>query len=158
MYQYVAIVKYRTKMLKNARNHARNSPFPLRHVDFHLTHECVGPPHSPRQTTARSLYALPHNGATKSPLVTMGCRRLTPQNCPFPFDDHHQNLICPHRARPQSPPQTASRSNQPCCHCWDVRTDRWDKRKFNHMSASLCRERRANNICLSCNVNYHNQF
>jgi len=34
-------------MPKNARNHARNSLFPLRHVDFHLTHECLGPPHSP---------------------------------------------------------------------------------------------------------------
>ena len=30
------------KISKNAGNHARNSPFPLRHVDFHLTHECLG--------------------------------------------------------------------------------------------------------------------
>ena len=72
MYPYVTIIKYCTKMPINARNHARNSPFPLRHVDFHLTHECLGPPHSPCQTTARSLYALPHNDATKSPLFTMG--------------------------------------------------------------------------------------
>jgi len=52
-----------TQMRKNARNHARNSPFPLRHVDFHLTHECLDPPHSLGQTTARSLHALPHNDA-----------------------------------------------------------------------------------------------
>jgi len=72
------------EMPKNATNHARNRPFPLRHVDFHLTHECLGPPHSPRQTTARSLYALPHNDATKSPLVTMGRRKFTPQSAPSP--------------------------------------------------------------------------
>jgi len=89
VYPYVAIVKYWTKMPNNARNHARNSPFPLRHVDFFLTRECLGPPHSPRQTTAQSLYALPHNDATKSPLVTMGRRKFTPKQSPFPFDDHH---------------------------------------------------------------------
>jgi len=32
--------------------------------------------------TARLLHAFPHNYATKAPLVT-------PQNCPFPFDNHH---------------------------------------------------------------------
>ena len=63
-----AIQNNKPKIPKNAGNHARNSPFPFRHVDFHLTHECLGPPHSPRQTTARSLYAPPHNDATKSPL------------------------------------------------------------------------------------------
>jgi len=73
-----------TQMPKNARNHARNSPFPFRHVDFHLTHECLGPPHSPRQTTARSLYALPHNDATKSPLVTIGHCKFTPQTARSP--------------------------------------------------------------------------
>jgi len=36
------------QMLKNATNHARNRPFPLRHVDFHLTHECLG--HSTHHT------------------------------------------------------------------------------------------------------------
>jgi len=59
-----------------------NSPFPLRHVDFHLIHECLGLPHSPHQTTARSLYALPHNDATKAPVVTMGCPKFTPQTAP----------------------------------------------------------------------------
>ena len=69
---------------ENAQIHARNSPFPLRQVDPHLTHECLGPPHSPRHTTARSLYALSHNDATKSPLVTMGRRKFTPQTAPSP--------------------------------------------------------------------------
>ena len=119
------IVNNTTNISKNATNHARNSPFPLTHVDLHLTYECLDPPHSPSQTTARSLYALSHNDAKMSPLVTMGSRKFNsppPPNCPFPFDDHHQNLI--HRARPHSPPQTASGSNQPFCHNANVRTDR----------------------------------
>jgi len=72
------------QMPKNATNHARNRPFPLRHVDFHLTYECLGQPHSPCQTTARSLYVLPHNDATKSPLVIMGRRKFTPK-LPLPL-------------------------------------------------------------------------
>ena len=82
--RHLCIINYTVEFLKNAGNHARNRPFPLRHVDFHLTHECLGPPHSPRQTTARSLYALPHKDATKSPLVTMGRRKFTPQTAPSP--------------------------------------------------------------------------
>jgi len=69
-------------------------------------------------------------------LIRHFCIVFTP-NCPFPFDDHHQNVIHPYWARPHSPLQTASRSNQPCRHCSHVRTDRWDKRKFYRMSASL---------------------
>jgi len=46
-----------TLMLKNPLN----SPFPLRHLDTHLMHQCQGPPHSPNQTTARSLEAPPHS-------------------------------------------------------------------------------------------------
>jgi len=65
---------------------------------------------------------------------------------PFPFDDRHQNLIHPYRARPLSPHQTASGSNHPCRHCSHLRTDRWHKRKFYHISAPLYGERRANNI------------
>jgi len=64
------------------------------------------------------------------------CIVFTP-NCPFPFDDHHQNLIHPYRARPHSPPETAFRSNQPFCHCSHVRTGTWDKRMFGTISASL---------------------
>jgi len=125
------------QMPKNARNHARNRPFPFRHVGFHLTHECLGPPHSPRQTTPRLLYALPHNDATNSPLVTMGRHKFPPPNCPLPFNDHHRNLIHPYRARPHSPPQTASGSNQPFCHNTHVLTDRWDGRHFSNMSTLL---------------------
>jgi len=52
----------------------------------------------------------------------------SPPNCPFPFDDCHQNLIHGFRARHHSPPQTSSGSNQPFCHNTHVRTDTWDKR------------------------------
>ena len=100
--RHFATVNNRTKITKNAGNYARNSPLLLRHVDFYLC-ECLGLPHSPRQMTARSLYAFSHNDATKSPLVTMGRRKFTPK-LPIPFDDHHQNLIHPYRARPHSPP------------------------------------------------------
>ena len=80
----VAIVTYRSKMPKNARNHARNSPSPLRHVDFHLTHECLGPPHSPCQMTARSLYTLPLNDTStqrrnKVPVGYNGIPQIHPQ-------------------------------------------------------------------------------
>jgi len=69
-------------------------------------------------------------------------------NCPFPFDDHHQNLIHPYRARPHSPSQTASGSDQPFCYKSHVRTDRWDKRLLRSISALLSysdSERCANN-------------
>jgi len=52
------------------------------------------------------------------------CIVFTP-NCPFPSTITTQNLIHPYQARPHSPPQTASGSNQPCCHCSHVWTDRW---------------------------------
>jgi len=76
VYPYVAFVKYWTKISQNVEILARNSPFPLRHVNFHLTHECPGPLHLPRQTTARSLYALPHNATN-----AIGYNG-TPQICP----------------------------------------------------------------------------
>jgi len=78
---FCPLKRMQTQMPKNARN----SPFHFRHVDFHLTHECLGPTHSPCQTTARSLYALPHNGATKSTLVRMGCHTFTPKTAPSPL-------------------------------------------------------------------------
>ena len=68
------------------------------------------------------------------------------------------NLIHPYRARPHSPPQTASGSNQPCCHCSHVRTDRWDDMVSN-ISALLCyadSERRANNITYRMSAATHN--
>jgi len=41
---------------------------------------------------------------------------ISPQNCPFPFDDHHSHLIHPSLHRSHSPPQNASGSNQPFYH------------------------------------------
>jgi len=78
----------------------------------------------------------------------------SPPNCPFPFDDHHQNLIHPLLDRPLSPSQTASGSNQPFRHssllCTDRLTDRWSRRMFctiHERSARYAdRERRANNV------------
>jgi len=58
----------------------------------------------------------------KVPFGYNGTTQIHPQNCPFPFDDHHQNLMHPYQARPHSPPQTASRSNQPFCHSSHVQT------------------------------------
>jgi len=47
----------------------------------------------------------------------------SPPNCPFPFDDHHQNLIHPFRARPHSPPQTASSDVRPWPWPWSEATN-----------------------------------
>jgi len=58
---HLCIINYTVEFSKNAGNHARNSPFPLRHVDFHLTHECLGPPHSPLQTASGSNQPFCHN-------------------------------------------------------------------------------------------------
>ena len=44
-----------------------------------------GWPHLPPQTTARSVHALPHNCATKSPLVTAGYPKFTPKTVPSPL-------------------------------------------------------------------------
>ena len=63
----------------------------------------------------------------KVPIGYNATPQIHPPNCPFPFDDHHQNLIHPFRARRHSPPQTASRSNQPFCHNTHVRTDEDDE-------------------------------
>jgi len=75
------------------------------------------PLHSPSQMTARSLYALLHNYATKSPLVTntMG-HPNSPPKLSLPLQHHQQNLIHPFLNLPLSPPQTASGSNLPFCH------------------------------------------
>jgi len=110
------------QMPKNARNHARNRPFLLRHVDFHLTRECLGPPHSPRQTTARSLYALPRNDATNSPLVTMGRRKFTPpKKLPLPLRRSPPKSNTP---IPSPTPLTTPNGIRIFCHNTDVRTDK----------------------------------
>jgi len=87
-----------------------NSPFLLEYVNPHTIHECLGRPHSPRQTTTRLVHALLHNYATKSPLVTMGCPNFTPK-LPLSFDDSHPHLIHPSLDQPHSPPQMASGSS-----------------------------------------------
>ena len=72
--------------------------------------------------------------------------RIHPPNCPFPFDDHHQNLIHRFRARPDSPPQTASRSIHVCGHNSHLRTDRRKWRDECSVPRALrCMQRRANN-------------
>jgi len=127
------------KNAKNARNHARNSPFPLRHVDFYLTYEC-GMPGPTRLTMPNDSSTAVHistQRCNKVPIGYNGTPQIHPPNCPFPFDDHHQNLIHPYQAQPHSPPQTASGSNQSCCHCSHVRTDRCATWEFSNMSALL---------------------
>jgi len=63
----------------------------------------------------------------------------SPQNSPFPFDDHHQNVIHPVLDRPLSPPK---RHPYPIncfgtVHFADRPTDwdRWSRRAFHTMSA-----------------------
>ena len=51
----------------------------------------------------------------KLPIGYNGTPQIHPQNCPFPFDDHHPNLIHPFLDRLLSPTQTAAGSNQPFC-------------------------------------------
>jgi len=58
--------------------------------------------------------------------------QIHPSNCPFPFDDHQQNLIHPYRARPHSPPQMASGFHQPFCHSTHVRTDTGGRHSQSH--------------------------
>ena len=99
-----------------------------------------GPPHSPHQTTARLLYAIPHNYATKAPLATtMGRPTFTPKLV-FIYLRSPPHLIHPSLDRRHSLSQTASRSNQPFCHntlCGptDRSTDRWSRSVFRNINA-----------------------
>ena len=68
----------------------------------------------------------------KVPIGYNGTPQIHLQNCPFPFDDHHQNLIHPFLDRSLSPAQTASGSNQPFCHNSHVRNDRCSSRVLVH--------------------------
>jgi len=59
---------------------------------------------------------------------------------PFPFRAHGPHLIHPSLDRPHSPPQTTSRSNQPCCHntlYWQTnrQTNRWVRQQLCTNSA-----------------------
>jgi len=102
----------------------------------HSVHQRLGPPHSLRQMTARSVHALPHNYATNAPLVTMGSPKFTPKTAPSP-----STITIPSNTpildQSHSPPQTVSGSNQPFCHntlCaltkrqTDRQSDRWTDR------------------------------
>ena len=132
------------------------TPLPLEACGPHLVHQCLSPPHSPPQMTAQSLYAFPHNDATKAPLVTMGCPKFTAKSAPFPRWSP-TNLIHPSLDWPHSPPQTAHGSNQPFCHntlCGP--TDRWvypmvqANVLYHERSARYAdRERHANNASCS---------
>jgi len=86
----------------------------------------------------------------KGPLVTMGRPKFTPQNYPFPSTISIPSNT-PSLNRPDSPSQTASRSNQLFCHntqterptdrqtgrLTDRPTDRWSSWMFRNMSAPL---------------------
>jgi len=90
-----------------------------------------------------------HTTTQESPHWLQWDAANSPPNCPLSFSDHHQNLIHPYQARPHSPPQTASRSNQPFHHSSHVRPDRWGGRMFSnilHSARNFDRERRTNNI------------
>jgi len=69
--------------------------------------------HSHHRST--SMHAIPHNYTTKSPLVTMGCPTFTPK-LPFLLRWSPPHLIYPSLDWSHSPPQTASRSNNPFFH------------------------------------------
>jgi len=67
-----------------------------------------------QNTFGKSRIATPHAGnnyATESPLVTIWCPTFISKTVPLP-STITTNLIHPFLVRP-SPPQTASRSNQP---------------------------------------------
>jgi len=55
-------------------------------------------------------------GSCKFPIGFNWMPHIYPQNCPFPFDDHHLHLLHASFDRPHSPSQMASRSTQPFCH------------------------------------------
>jgi len=62
-----------------------NPPFPLKSCGLHEVHQCLGqvPTQSCQtETTARSIHTLPHNYATKSPMVIMGCPKFTTKTAP----------------------------------------------------------------------------
>jgi len=128
------------QMPKNATNHARNRPFPeARGLPSNT--RMLGP--TPLTTPNDSSIALRTSTTQQSPHWLQWDATNSPPNCPFPFDDHHQNLIHPYQARPHSLPQTASRSNHPCHHCSHVRTDRWNE--CSVPIALRCMQWRANN-------------
>jgi len=103
-----------------------------------------------KKLTAVNDHALPHNYATKCPLVTMGCLKFHPKR-PFLWRSP-PHLIHPSLDWPHSPSQMASRSNQLFCHSTlsgptdtHTETDRWARRQVYTISiySSTDREWRA---------------
>jgi len=140
--KYISVIKYAIEAIGpiGANDHKTTPSTDARGP--HLIHECLSRPHSPPKfpTTAQLLHALPHNYATKSPLVTMERPNFTsktvpslstittPSNTPI----HRPTpLTTPNDIRIQSAvlPQYTLRNDRP--------TDRWSMRMFHNMSAAL---------------------
>ena len=95
----------------------------------------VTPLTTPNDSSIGSRTSAPRNNV---PIGYNGTPQIHPPNYPSP-STIITHLIHPYPSldRPHSPSQTASGSNQPCCHCSHVRTYIWDKRKLYPMSAPL---------------------
>jgi len=59
--------------------HVINHPFPSSHMEPHSIHQCLGPPNSPRQTTARSVYATSALLRNKVPISYNGTPQIHPK-------------------------------------------------------------------------------
>jgi len=83
----------------NGANDPKIHPFLLRHVDLHLTRECLGWPHSPFQTTARLVDYCTHFHTTtqQSPIGY----NETPQEL---VSGHISSIQC-HKIHPKFTPQ-----------------------------------------------------
>jgi len=75
-------------------------------------------------------------------------RQIYSKNCSFLVHDNHLNLIHPYLFRPNSPPQTASASNQPFCHSANLRTYGYYE---SSITILLRWDRRTNNSCIMPN-------
>jgi len=72
------------QIFKKCRKPCQKQPLPLEAHGLPSNTWMPGPTPLTCQMTARSLYALPHNDITKSPLVTMGRHKCTPK-LPLPL-------------------------------------------------------------------------
>ena len=91
-------------IVKVGHKNPQNLPLPLHNVDPHLIHQYLGRPHTPPQTTARTVHALWHSYAAKSPLVKMG-RPICAPKLPLPVDRSPNSTTCliPGPIRPTIP-------------------------------------------------------
>ena len=67
---------------ENGEQNPPNVPFGLDYVDPHLIQQCLGPPQASAKTAARTVEALSHKYAVKSPLVTMVRSKFAPKSTP----------------------------------------------------------------------------